>query len=525
MDTRVLYLGLGLMLSNQALSAVSDEQLQRELDALKAQTQAVQERLEQLTEAQDQGHNAASDQQHIEDSFANTTESRFLTPESHRDYADRIENVLNNFIEIDGYFRAGYGRNNAGGALTGFKAPGAMAKYRLGNEAENFGELIFGKTFFLPDAFQLTDALHPASQDSGPVAFLQLRLDFFNPYTDYSTASETSVGVPEAWVAIGNVISSQPQAKFWAGNRFYRRHDIGVNDFFFWNMSGGGAGLEDLQFGPGKLAIAWIGTGATSGFSNLPEPDPENKADFSKTNVDIRYYDVPLLSGLAEIGLVYSRAKSGLDADGNQVSKTSGTAFHLVHTKPAFISDDGVNKFSLQYGTRAAKTFTSGFETFQVDGSNYIQPDLDDSWRFRITENFTANISERWSLGPVLIYQQTQYGEAVGKQTWYSAGVRPIVHFNERFNLAFEAGWDKVTAQAGEAASSIRILTDTHGQLTKLTVAPQISLGNRFNSRPVLRAFVTWARWSNSFSDAVGGNSYAGKTEGLNIGVQMETWW
>jgi maltoporin len=41
-----------------------------------------------------------------------------------------------------GDFRAGYGRNDQGGSQVGFQAPGAFATYRLGNEAENHGELI-----------------------------------------------------------------------------------------------------------------------------------------------------------------------------------------------------------------------------------------------------------------------------------------------------------------------------------------------------------------------------------------------
>ena len=36
-----------------------------------------------------------------------------------------------------------------------FRRPGAFAKGRLGNEAENYGEFIFSKNFYLPGAFAL----------------------------------------------------------------------------------------------------------------------------------------------------------------------------------------------------------------------------------------------------------------------------------------------------------------------------------------------------------------------------------
>ncbi len=42
-------------------------------------------------------------------------------------------------FEFHGYFRSGYGLNSAGGQQVAFEAPGADAKYRLGNEARPTG--------------------------------------------------------------------------------------------------------------------------------------------------------------------------------------------------------------------------------------------------------------------------------------------------------------------------------------------------------------------------------------------------
>jgi maltoporin len=35
----------------------------------------------------------------------------------------------------------------------------------------------------------------------------------------------------EAFVQAGNILESQPGAKFWAGERFYRRQHIDIDDF------------------------------------------------------------------------------------------------------------------------------------------------------------------------------------------------------------------------------------------------------------------------------------------------------
>jgi maltoporin len=58
-----------------------------------------------------------------------------------------------------------------------------------------------------------------------------------------------------------------------------------------------------------------------------------------------------------------------------------------------------------------------------------------------------------------------------------------------------------------------------------MTVAPQVSLGDRFFSRPVIRAFLTYATWSENFRGEVGGNDYASNTSGWTWGIQMESWW
>lgn len=449
-------------------------------------------------------------------SFKNDTETRTQALAfQDRVLADRFEKVLSDFIEIGGYFRAGYGRNSEGGALAAFRAPGAGAKYRLGNEAENYGELVLGKNLYLPGVFHVDEDLRPDGTPSGPIARVQLRLSFYNPHESLNSTAATSVGLPEAWASIGNVIVSQPEVKFWAGNRFYRRHDVHINDFYFWDMSGGGGGIEDIEVGPAKVALAWIGAASTSGLGYLPQPDPENEAGWSKSNFDLRVYDLPLWGGNAELGLVFAVERSGEDQSGNSVPGSEGMSFNFVHTTKEFISDDGVNKFSIQYGTGPAKTFTSGFETETLSQGVFIRADDPSSWRIRITENFTANLNQYFSLGPVVVFQRTNYGGPEGQQDWISAGVRPIVHFNQYFSLATEGGMDWVHDQAA----------DTTGALYKLTFAPQVSVGNRFSSRPAVRAFVSLARWTEDFIGQVGGLDYSDSQSGLNWGMQMEAWW
>jgi maltoporin len=527
----------------QSSDASEAEQLRKELQQLKEdydqRIRKLEERLHQLETAPPPRTNApvpspkiepasppqaagpstnaiAAARKFADEQFQDTTESRqrAIYMESHP-ITERVEQVLQDFVDIHGYIRAGYGRNNEGGTQVGFQAPGALSKYRLGNEAENYAELTLGKNFYVPELFKLDGQTRPDGTPSGPIARVQTTISVYNPYQDQLSSSSTQYGLPEAFAEIGNVIPSQPSLKFWAGSRYYRRQDIHISDFFYYNMSGSGGGVEDYEVPFGKLALAWIGSGTTSGFSDLPEPDADNKAGFTKGNLDLRLYDVPVPLGKGEVGVVLARSDSGKDALGNSAPSTEGAAITAVHTWEKFLSEDGVNKFSLQYGTAAAKTFTAGFETYTVNNDVFIRPDDRDSWRFRATEHFVADLNEHFAIGPELLYQYTDYAGHGGRVQWASVGVRPIVFFNRNISLAFEGGFDWVQDDS----------TATSGGLYKLTLAPQVSLGNKFMSRPVIRAFITFAQWSEDFEGQVGGNDYRDATTGFTYGVQMESWW
>src|SRR5215467_10337225 len=63
---------------------------------------------------------------------------------------EKLQEQMQTF-EFHGYFRSGYAFNSEGGQQIAFQAPGADAKYRLGNEAETYGEFIFVNNWMNPD--------------------------------------------------------------------------------------------------------------------------------------------------------------------------------------------------------------------------------------------------------------------------------------------------------------------------------------------------------------------------------------
>ncbi|HET7811561.1 MAG TPA: carbohydrate porin, partial [Steroidobacteraceae bacterium] len=363
---RALYFALFLLPSMAflapaaAAAATEVDQLRTEIEAMKAERARQDEQLRKLEERlrvleansappAAPAVAAANQAQVVNKEFQRDTESReqaMLTAQ--HPYAGRVQEVLQGFMDIHGYFRAGYGRDDAGGSMVGFQAPGASAKYRLGNEPDTYGEITFGKNFYGEGAFALNDAGELEAGD-GPIGRFQTTLAAYTPIQDAISSGSAQFTFAEIWGSVGNVIASQPTLKFWAGNRYYRRHDIHLNDFFFSNMSGTGGGFEDLKLGFGKLAFAWIGTPGSSGVTTAPEPDAANKAGFSKTSFDLRLYDMDVPGGTGEAGLVFSRATSGLDSNGLQAPTSTGFSGMFIHTRRSVFSPDGVNKASIQF--------------------------------------------------------------------------------------------------------------------------------------------------------------------------------
>jgi maltoporin len=70
-------------------------------------------------------------------------------------------------------------------------------------------------------------------------------------------ASTDQLRFREAFIEVGNVIASNPSAQFWR-ERYDRRLNIDINDFYFLDMSGYGGGVENSTLKSGKyLWHAW----------------------------------------------------------------------------------------------------------------------------------------------------------------------------------------------------------------------------------------------------------------------------
>jgi maltoporin len=408
-------------------------------------------------------------------------------------------------FEFHGYLRSGYGVDDSGDVMSVFKAPNSEAKYRLGNEAETYMETTF-----------LTRA---APEDAGEdVSFeTKITLAYVTPISDGADFDSTT-SLREAYAVATGVIPDNPTTGFWAGQRFYSRYDVHMNDFYYRDMSGYGGGVENISIGDSsKLAIAWLGGSVDE--LNSDGTAFENEDDnFNKNNMDVAVTDIEVPGGTLDVLGTLAYFDGDSFTDGTTVYTVDdgiGAAINLLYHVP--INASGKNILGFQYGEgaafnfRAQMTVPTGLNL--SPGLNFV--DTEDLKTWRLLNNIFYDINDKWSIQGLALYQENDYGTAGDSEVkWASVGARPTYHFNRYFSLATEAGIDYTDTKGG-----------AEGAVYKLTFAPQITPKSTVLSRPAIRAFFTYAWWDSDFEGAVADPSYSSDTQGLSAGMQLETWW
>src|SRR3974390_1862227 len=389
-------------------------------------------------------------------------------------------------FEYHGYLRSGAGLNGDGGRMVAFQAPGAGLKYRLGNESDTYGELTCVNNWV--NAKRETDK-----------AWLKTNITIEADTTESSTyAPNDKFRLREAFVQMGDVIQSHPEMKFWAGERYYRRLNIDINDYYMLDTSGYGGGFEDLNVKFAKASVAYLAGAREDIFSD--------SGNHSKNGAHGPPSDIHSLYGKLGLWYDYSFSKGGITPENTQVPSVGGWAIGIGHTKTELWG--GYNRLTFQYGEGAAANFSTAID----DPTPFLQ----NAHTYRFTESSVIQPSKLFAIQPLVIYQQQFSGVPNSRSnTWLSFGARPVFYFTDHISLAFEAGFDKTHSGTGQY----------EGWLRKFTIAPQIGAGREFFSRPVLRAFITYANWSQGLEGYIGGPAYRNKTSGFNFGLQAETWW
>jgi maltoporin len=388
-------------------------------------------------------------------------------------------------VDFNGYLRSGVGGSAEGGAQQCFALPGVQFKFRLGNECETYAELGFGQTLYKDKATGLQ------FRYEGMLAYsTQQRQDA--EFTNNGTGVD--IGNRQNWV--GATLPGGTQV--WAGKRYYHRNDIHQIDFYYWDPSGYGFGVENIDLGFAKLAVALF--------------QSDRGATRTNWRPDVRLEGINVGFGAIDVG-VDGNYISSKDSIGNAMKFSPG--FTVQHKVSVL---GGQNTLALQYGLGAYA---------QLD--KYVSSGrTSDSKQFRVVENLLFQLTPEISGTFAAEFEDlTQiYNNDPGNDfaPWnsrqaFSIGVRPAYRVNEWFKFAGEVGYQTLLGKGTQKDLS----------LYKVTLAPTVTTpagtGGEYLTRPELRVFVTYAGWNNDAKGQIGGPAFADKTSGLTAGAQVEAWW
>ncbi len=386
-------------------------------------------------------------------------------------------------LNFSGYYRLGIGGNSKGGTQSCFQLPGAPSKYRLGNECEQWSELAWDHDIALADGSTLSGMVMGG---------------FYNPighkpkFKDSNEHGGGSSRIQQMFVEWKNAAVLNG-GNFWVGRRYYKRNDIHMTDFYYWNQSATGFGFDEVPIG--DLRYSYVFSRKDSYWQNPYVTRHDFNVNGFKTNP----------GGEVQVGVSYLQEPGGSD-------KHSGWSVAVQHKQEGFLGGK-YNTFALQYGEGP------GTSLGYTGDSNLDKENK--SWR--MVEYFDWQTTERFGGQFQVIYQKDVRPDG-DNMRWLSVGVRPVYAFTETFKLSAEVGHDQIKA------------TDGTRKLTKFTVAPTWSPGGPgFWARPELRLYYTYATWNEAAQRAATEmnpesalsetGAFGTDRHGSNFGVQVEYWW
>jgi maltoporin len=386
-------------------------------------------------------------------------------------------------VDWTGYMRGGPAATSESGKSRQCYGIGEL-KYRLGNECDFYGE------------FQLAQAMKADGVDFNAV----LMTNYYSPATE----SNANFGVEQAYVEMKGV-DIAPQALFWMGKR-RDRDDVHIVDTFFTNMSGVGAGVENIDLGFAKL-----------GFSGYKADTPASEVDgvLNTTagnngvgRLHAQLYDIPVNPD-GKLRLVATFSKG--DSQGGTKGQ-SGYGFNVEHVQDKFFG--GGNHIWVQYA-EGSTDINQGISDNGAHGSGYKV--------WRIVE------SPSWQVGAfggqaIAMYQHNKAPDSAAavstltpavSSNYWTVGGRGSWGLTKNLKWLTEIGYSSLKPDGGASEN-----------VTKVTIGPALSTGPDFWKRPELRLYVTYADY-NKAAAADSNNNYgfvSNKTNAVSYGAQVEIW-
>lgn len=393
-------------------------------------------------------------------------------------------------VDFHGYVRAGLGASTNGGGIKGGDEFHKGVLGRLGNEYDTYSEIGLGQELFSEDGHSMYfESMFEMSSDG-------------NLENESSSTDSANLGIKQLNIQAKGYISAAPEAVIWAGKRFYQRHDIHIIDTKYWNISGYGAGVENIALDQGALSFAVIRSDNEVAASN---------DDLNAYYVDMRYAGFKPWDGAwTEFGIDYAITNPTDDQKELGATDNFKNSFMLT----SVLSQDfswGYNKFVLQYMDKglAQNAISQGGGWYDIWSG-----DISSAKGYRFISTGDINISDNLMINHVFTYGQAKdHGDWLDKEDLLSFVARPVYSWSQYNKTLFELGYFK-QEKTWDSGSKDKFSG------TKLTLSHAISTGDGFFARPEIRFFASYLK-DNENDSFNGGRD----NDTINYGVQVEAWW
>ena len=309
------------------------------------------------------------------------------------------------------------------------------------------------------------------------------------------------VSTIQLWSAGHGLIDGQPNAKIWAGERFYRRHEVHMIDVKYWDTSSTGLGIEDWDLGFADAHLAWMA------------PNSSSDDGRSLHNIDARLSGIEL-SETADLTLGLNYVTTQNSSYDDKDITTSGAMLSALYRQAW---NYGSNTLAFQYGTDA---LAGGLMSAEGGSNRKYSTGLEhDGSSWRLFNHGDLNISEDVQVMYSIAYQDKNLDNNDGEK-WFSVGARPQYAWTDYMSTALEVGYETVEAQNGAGTND----------MYKVTVAQMFQAGKGVWARPSIRIFATYSESNNEWDR---GNEVYGTATSINaetvdeitFGFNVETWW
>ncbi|MGY5954716.1 Lactam utilization protein LamB [Kosakonia sp. BK9b] len=351
---------------------------------------------------------------------------------------------------------------------------GASAIGRLGNEG-NGGE------------FQLSKAF---KGDNGAIWDVNVMFDHWGD----------EVNLKKAYAGVTNLLASNPNAYFWAGRDFHQRPQQGINDYFWMNHDGQGAGVKNFDISGVQFDVAAVGAIESCSPEVLEdEANPSRITCTGSSNVGDKgnYAITSKVHGMKvgpldlEIYANYGFDSKAIESEDRLKAWQGGVV--LSHT-----NDHGVNKVIARYSDNSDNSVFN-----KTDDLTAIYASFEGSYKF----------SQQTQVDYLLAFHDYDNSNIKSdNRRNYGVIVRPMHWWNDVHSTWLEAGYQRVDYDDGG---------DNHGWKVTLSQNISIAMGPEF--RPMLRFYVTGGEVDNKRTARVNGTNDT-TLDSFNVGAMWEAW-